>query len=85
MTAREQCVAKVIAEAPVSARGILRRAFDGTGGRSNAIKAMCLACVGYDRETVRTCTGWCCPLWKYRPFQSEAETPPKTGVAEVDL
>lgn len=79
---RDQRVAKVLAEAPVSARGILKRAFDGAGGRQNAVRAMCLACTGFDRETVRTCTGYSCPLWKWRPFQSMAETPQKTGVAE---
>jgi hypothetical protein len=79
---RDERVARVIAEAPVSVRGILRRAFQGAGGRKNAIQAMCLACTGYDRETIRTCTGWTCPLWKWRPFQSSVETPPKTGVVE---
>ena len=81
---REQRVAKLIAEAPVSARGILKRALDGTGGRANAIQAMCLHCTGYDRETVRNCTGWCCPLWQYRPFQSSAETGQETGVPEEE-
>lgn len=84
MITREQRIAKLIAAAPVSARGILKRAFDGSGGRKNAIAAMCLHCTGYDRETVRSCTGWSCPLWKYRPFQSSAETPHKTGVAEEE-
>jgi hypothetical protein len=81
---REQRVAKTIAEAPVSVRGILKRASQGVGGRKNAITAMCLHCTGYDRETVRTCTGWSCPLWKWRPFQSSAETTPKPGVHEEE-
>jgi hypothetical protein len=82
---REERVAKVVADAPVSVRGILKRAFNGTGGRKNAIAGMCLYCTGYDRETVRNCTGWSCPLWKWRPFQSSAETAPKPGVPEVEL
>jgi hypothetical protein len=77
---RDDRVAKVIADAPVSARGILVRALDGTGGRKNAIAAMCLYCTGYDRETVRSCTAWSCPLWQWRPFQPAAETPVKSGV-----
>ena len=81
--AREHQAAKVMAGAPVSMHGVLRRAFDGKGGRANAIRAMCLACTGFDRETVRNCTGWSCPLWMWRPFQSSAETPRNTGVAEV--
>jgi hypothetical protein len=83
VTARADRVAKVLAEAPLSARGILKRAFEGTGGRQNAIRAMCLACTGYDRETVRNCTGWSCPLWKWRPFQSSAEIAPFSGVADA--
>ena len=81
---REARIGKVIAEAPVSVQGILKRAFQGAGGRKNAIAAMCLQCTGYDRETVRTCTGWSCPLWEWRPFQSSAETPRKQGVAEEE-
>jgi hypothetical protein len=81
---RDERVAKVLAEAPVSAQGILKRAFEGSGGRSNAIRAMCLTCMGYDRESVRNCTGWSCPLWKWRPFVSSAETPQKQGVAEEE-
>jgi hypothetical protein len=83
MTTRDERVAKVLAEVPTSARGILKRAFDGTGGRKNAIAAMCLACTGFDRETVRNCTGWSCPLGKWRPFQSSAETPPFLGVVQA--
>lgn len=81
---REERITNVVAGAPVSLRGILSRAFQGAGGRKNAIAAMCLQCTGYDRETVRTCTGWSCPLWKWRPFQSSAETTPKSGVHEEE-
>ncbi len=59
----------ILEDAPVSVRGCLGKAFEGKGGRTNAIKAMCLACTGYDRETVRNCTGFSCPLWAFRPFQ----------------
>jgi len=79
----EDQAAKIIVGAPVSMHGTLRRAFEGKGGRVNAIRAMCLACTGFDRETVRNCTGWSCPLWKWRPCQSSAKTPRKTGVTEV--
>lgn len=84
MTHREQRISETIADAPTSARGILKRAFEGSGGRKNAIAAMCLHCTGYDRETVRNCTGWSCPLWQWRPFQSSSQTPLKSGVAEEE-
>ena len=60
---------RVISEAPESAKGCLKRAFSGSGGRANAVKAMCLVCVGYDRQEIRNCSAYACPLWAYRPFQ----------------
>jgi hypothetical protein len=69
---RAERVAKMIAEAPERTCGILRRAFDGTASPRDAIKAQCLACVGYDRQEVTNCTGYTCPLWMYRPYQNDA-------------
>jgi hypothetical protein len=85
---REQRVAQMIAEAPVvhsvnhdrlpnswgaSVRNTLREAFSGSASPRAAIKAQCLVCVGYDRESIKNCTGWSCPLWTYRPFQASKE------------
>jgi len=70
---REERIARVVAEAPQSAQGTLQRAFSGTASPRAAIKAACLACVGYDRASIKNCTGWSCPLWKYRPFQDGDE------------
>ena len=66
---RAERVQKMISEAPESAKGTLERAYSGSGGRANAIKAMCLTCVGYERSSIKNCTGYSCPLWAYRPFQ----------------
>jgi hypothetical protein len=79
---REQRVAKTIAEAPPRWRGILRRAYDGTGGRTNAVTAFCLHCTGYDTETVRTCTSYSGPLWQYRPYAGSATSPEKSAPHE---
>jgi hypothetical protein len=68
---REKRVERAISEAPESVKGTLKRAYSGSGGRANAIKAMCLTCVGYDRKEITNCTGFTCPLWAYRPFQQE--------------
>ena len=65
---REERIAKVVSEAPESSKNCLKKAFAGTGGRTNAVKAMCLTCTGYDRETIKNCTGYSCPLWAYRPY-----------------
>jgi hypothetical protein len=66
---REIRVQQAISEAPESVKNCLKLAFSGDGGRANAIKAMCMTCVGYDRKEITNCTGFRCPLWKYRPFQ----------------
>lgn len=72
MSAREERVARVVAAAPDSTKNTLREAFSGSASPRGAIKAACLACVGYDREEIRNCSGWSCPLWKYRPYQGAA-------------
>jgi len=68
---RESRIEKTVSEAPNSVKNVLKLAFAGTASPRAAIKAQCLSCVGYDRESVRNCTGWSCPLWKYRPFQAD--------------
>jgi hypothetical protein len=62
-----------IATAPVSAQRILARAIAGTASPRQAIKAMCLECIGFDRKGITECTGYSCPLWCYRPFQPEQD------------
>jgi hypothetical protein len=70
--AREIRVERTISEAPESAKNALREAFSGSASPRKAIKAMCLSCVGFERDAIRDCTGYSCPLWKYRPFQVAA-------------
>jgi hypothetical protein len=84
---REERFAKMIAEAPERTRGILSRAFEGTASPRDAIKAQCLACVGYDRQEVMKCTCYTCPLWTYRPYQADAAGTPFRGREgdEIDL
>jgi hypothetical protein len=60
---------RVIREAPESAKNLLAGAFSGSVSPRKAIKAMCLVCLGYDRQEVKNCTARACPLWAYRPFQ----------------
>lgn len=86
MRSREEVIAKRLAESPPSAQGIMRRAYSGEAGRAGAVKAMCLHCTGFQRETVRDCTGFSCPLWMYRPYQgndSEDETAQISGSVEA--
>ena len=66
---RSERIEKIVSCAPASAQKSLSEAFSGAASPRAAIKAMCLTCVGYDRDAIKTCTGYSCPLWAYRPFQ----------------
>jgi len=67
---REKRVKRAIEQAPESAKKTLTQAFSGSASPRAAIKAMCLSCVGFQRDEIRDCTAFACPLWKYRPFQT---------------
>ena len=67
---REDRVQITLKNAPVSAKKTLERAFDGSASPRQAIKAKCLECLGFDRKAITDCTGYSCPLWAYRPFQT---------------
>lgn len=71
---------KHLTTVPDSAVGIVKRAYERNGGRANAIKAMCLHCVGYTRNDVRNCTSGTCPLHPWRPYQ-----PKPDGSLSTDL
>lgn len=52
--------------------------------RKSAIDLFCLMCMGFERESVRGCTAPDCPLFKFRPYQTDAEDaekPPKRAPA----
>jgi hypothetical protein len=84
---RDKRVARMISEAPESAKKTLRESFSGSASPRKAIKAMCLTCVGYDRQEITNCTGYSCPLWAYRPYQEDASSTPFRGREgdEIDL
>lgn len=67
---RDEVVKKRVAESGQLYRITMQKAFDGTCSPRSAIKAQCLICVGYDREAVTHCTGFSCPLWAFRPYQT---------------
>ncbi|MDE3023696.1 MAG: hypothetical protein KGI54_17920 [Pseudomonadota bacterium] len=58
-------------EVNISHRGIIARAYSGTASPRQAIKAMCLECVGEIRADITSCTGYLCPLWKFRPYTKQ--------------
>lgn len=68
---RDERVARQLANCSPMFRPVMEKAYAGTASPSRAIRAMCLECTGYDRATIRACTGYSCPLWAYRPYQNE--------------
>lgn len=52
---REQRINKAIAAAGALYRTIMQKAYNGTAAPRSAIKAQCLACVGYERLMVTHC------------------------------
>jgi hypothetical protein len=57
---------------PVLSRGVMERAFAGTGSPRNAIKAKCLDCSNWQRQEITHCRVLTCPLHAWRPFQKAA-------------
>lgn len=66
---RAETVAKCVSEASPLYRNIMLKAYEGRGSARQAIKAACLSCVGFERESITHCTGYSCPLWAFRPYQ----------------
>ena len=52
---RAERIDKSIAEAGQLYRNVMQRAYNGTAAPRSAIKAQCLACVGYERLMVTHC------------------------------
>lgn len=57
-----------IQDTPPMYQSTVRDAFQGTCGRTRAIKAFCLSCTGFMREEIKACTVVLCPLHAFRPY-----------------
>ena len=42
-----------------------------SGSKSAAIKAFCLHCTGCQKQVIRSCTSYGCPLYPHRPYQDD--------------
>ena len=60
-------IAKRRSDIPTAYRGTYDRAMSGNS-RQAAMHAFCLECMGWQREEVRVCTSYACPLFPYRPY-----------------
>ena len=71
--AREKAVKRIAkrrSDMPKIYRPNYDKAISGNSLRA-AINAQCLACVQWQRVEVRLCLSTPCPLWNYRPYQSD--------------
>ena len=71
--ARSVMVARRLERISPAYRAGYVRATDGSASPRQAIKSFCLECVAYARKEVTACTAMACPLWLYRPYQTEEE------------
>lgn len=51
-----------------------RKAYAGEASKRQAIQAKCLDCSNLDRNEIKECVVFTCPLWHYRPYQKPEET-----------
>ncbi len=65
----EEAITKKLKWVPKAAVNTFKRAYSGAS-KAAAVKAMCLECIGFIREEVRSCSAPTCPLWPYRPFRT---------------
>lgn len=42
-----------------------------SGSKANAVKAKCLDCTCDQRDEIKNCKAYSCPLWKVRPYQGK--------------
>jgi hypothetical protein len=61
-------IANLRSDIPSVYAGVYSRAVSGKSLRS-AVNSFCLQCMGWQREEVRFCCSYACPLWSYRPYQ----------------
>lgn len=58
---------------PLKYQGLFQRVKDmRSKSKAEAIKAMCLECVGFKFKRVTECTSPKCPLFHVRPYQKKA-------------
>jgi hypothetical protein len=69
---RAERIAKRRADMPKVYRATYDKAMTGKSLKA-ASKSFCLECMMWQREEVRLCTSFACPLWLYRPYKDKHE------------
>lgn len=73
-------ISKRRADMPKAYRGIYDRAMTGQS-KAAAIHSFCLECMGWQREEIRLCTSYPCPLYPYRPYGISQDAPDRPDSA----
>ncbi len=69
-----ETMARRLSACPASLKTLFERVYAKKCSPRQAIKAMCIECMGMDRGEVARCTSYACPLWHFRPFQNKKLT-----------
>ena len=72
MSKQAEKIAKRRADMPEVYRANYDKAMTGKSLKA-ASKAFCLECVQWQREEVRLCPSYACPLWLYRPYKDKQD------------
>jgi hypothetical protein len=71
-----------LAEIPKKYRKIYKKAVE-TNSKNEAIKALCLECVCWQKNEVINCSCLACPLYGLRPYKKETDKEPKKNAAAI--
>jgi len=56
---------------PDSQQWLFYQVYTGENSRSKAIKAKCLDCSTFNKEEIKHCEVFTCPLFNFRPYQGK--------------
>ena len=80
-----RAIEKGLKETPQSLQTLFRSVYSLGQTRNQAIKAMCVECMGVDKVAVKECGSRLCPLWKFRPYQAKGNRKTSRGWCRVVL
>jgi len=81
-TLRKQKIANRLAQIPKKYRKIYKKAVEANN-KTEAIKALCLECVCWQKNEIINCSCLACPLYGLRPYKKETERRPKKNAAAI--
>ena len=76
-------IEKRLKDTPESLQMLFRSVYSLGQTRNQAIKAMCVECMGMDKVAAKECGSRLCPLWKFRPYQAKGNRKTSLGRCQV--